>query len=93
MKIAFDVDGTLIQKDPQTNIDTPRYSVLQMMFLLKTFGCDIFVWSGSGVEYAKRWCEKLGIDSMVTVVGKGMTVVDLCFDDQETDLAKVNIRV
>lgn len=91
--IAFDVDGTLIHKSSYGD-DTPRYSVLQLMFQFKQYGWKVYVWSGSGREYAKRWCEKLGIAEMVQeVVIKGSFVPEIAVDDMVTKLGKVNIQV
>lgn len=97
MRIAFDVDNTLIQKDPFTGRDIARYSVLLMLFHMKVF-CEIYVWSGSGLDYAKMWVEKLGIEDMVTVIDKNITAsahhnIDLTVDDQDCQLAKLNLKV
>ena len=96
MKIAFDVDGTLIQKSSKGR-DTPRYTVLNMMFHFKIYH-EIYVWSGGGRDYARDWCEKLGIDEMVTVIDKNITAsahynIDLTVDDEDISLAKTNIKV
>ena len=93
--IAFDVDDTLIRQT-RDGLDVPRYPVIQILLLLKSLGCQIYIWSGGGVEYAMRWVEKLGLDD-VTVVQKGSFKPDIAFDDMahqwETGLATVNIKV
>lgn len=80
--IAFDVDSTLITLNNQTGEDVPRYSNLALLhWFYKNTDWDIVVWSGGGVDYARRWCEKLGIDKLVTIEGKGDCFVDLTVDD------------
>lgn len=93
-KIAFDVDDTLIrQNDKGENV--PKYGtvfLLQMMYV-GLENIDIIVWSGSGVDYAKRWAEKLDIADVVRVIAKGSEEVDIAFDDQEVTLGTVNLKV
>ncbi len=88
--VAFDVDGTLISLEGK-----PRYDVIQVFLTLQSFGCDMFVWSGSGDWYAQNWVDKLGLEA--TVVVKGSFKPDLTFDDmaheKEFNLATVNISV
>lgn len=96
MKVAFDIDGTLIHKN-ESGEDVPRYSVLNMLFSLKYF-CTIFVWSGGGVEYAERWVRKLGLQDMVFIVSKSAESVkewgiQISVDDEDCKIAPVNIRV
>lgn len=88
--VAFDVDGTLIHQVGERE-DTPRYDMITLFKMFQNLGCQMYVWSGSGVDYAKRWCERLGLDA--EVVGKGSFIPALAFDDAETDLAKIDIRV
>jgi len=88
--IAFDVDGTLIQLTGPKE-DTPRYEIIAMFHFYEKMGCRMFIWSGGGVDYAQRWSEKLGLTAMV--VAKGSFTPDICFDDEDVKLAKVNIRV
>ncbi len=87
-RIAFDVDGTLID----LSTDQPKVSVIR---LLESFNqmekCQVFVWSGGGTDYAKMWLNRLGVNAMV--IEKGSIDMDVCFDDEEVALAKVNIRV
>ena len=92
MRVAFDVDGTLIVKNSNGD-DVPRYSVIQLLFLMKQFGCEIYVWSGGGFDYATRWCEKLGIEGLVHVCRKGEIVPDIAVDDMECKLGTLNIKV
>lgn len=90
MKIAFDVDGTLIHQ-VGVREDTPRYDVIMLFTFFKNLGCDMYIWSGGGVEYAARWTEKLGLEA--TVVAKGSFKPNIAFDDMEVDLGDTNIQV
>lgn len=97
MIVAFDVDGTLIHQDSDL-CDTPRYDVIQLYKLLESFGCTMYIWSGGGVDYAKRWAEKLGLNG--TVIEKGSMIPDLAVDDMDLDfrrseksLGKINLQV
>jgi phosphoserine phosphatase len=90
MKIAFDVDGTLIHQVGEKE-DTPRYDIIQMFKMFKNLGWEMYIWSGGGVDYARRWSERLGLDA--TVVAKGSFQPDIAVDDLEVELGKVNIRV
>src|SRR3989304_8868563 len=74
---AFDVDGTLISMED----DTPRYEVIQLYKLLEKFGCEMFIWSGGGVDYAAMHARKLGLKG--TVVAKGSFQPDIAIDDMD----------
>jgi len=90
MKIAFDVDGTLLDFN-----NNPRWEVLDMLrFLSKKH--TIIVWSGGGKEYAETIARKLMITPYISkCCAKSLEEnVDLCFDDEPfVNLAKVNIQV
>lgn len=95
MKIAFDVDGTLIKKSAEGR-DIPRFEVIFLLNCLKVLGNEIFVWSGSGFDYAQTWCDKLGISDQVEVIIKELSLinqVDLAIDDEDVTLGKTNMRV
>lgn len=91
--VAFDVDGTLIEKAGTTGRDVPRYEVILMLVNFGVLELDIFVWSGSGVDYAKQWVEKLGLDNAVKVVAKGSFKPDIAIDDEDVELGVVNLKV
>lgn len=95
--IAFDVDGTLTHQSG-TGEDTPRYEVIQLFRTLQAFGCEMYVWSGGGRDYAERWAEKLGLDAKICT--KGAFTPDIAVDDFPEDdqwfkspLGKTNIKV
>ena len=63
-RIVFDVDGTLIttNKNPK-----PREEIIDLLLSFHRLGYEIWVHSGGGVLYAKRWVEYLNIDKMCHV--------------------------
>lgn len=92
IRIAFDVDGTLIKKT--INGDVPRYDVIAVLLQFVAWGNTVFVWSGGGVDYAEQWVRKLGLPPEVRVIQKNKSFgIDLAFDDQEADLAVVTVQV
>lgn len=95
MKIAFDVDDTLIIPAVATNLpaDTPNYEVIAILKWFQKQGHTIIIWSGGGVDYAKTWAEKLGLNPCEIRVKEKSKDIDITFDDCMVDLAKVNIQV
>ena len=92
-KIAFDVDYTLIGEKYK-----PKYNVIDLFRWFEKQGWDMIIWSGGGVEYAKRWAEKLGLKARI--IGKCSESVDIAVDDAmdegawDNDMkAKVVIKV
>lgn len=58
-------------------------------------GDDVFVWSAGGLEYARSFVERFLPDDVgITVIekrkGQG---IDVCYDDQNVDLATINLLV
>ena len=88
--VAFDVDGTLNKLD-----GTPNYPIIDLLRKYAIMGCDIYVWSGCGLDYAKQWIVKLGLDAYgaTAIIKRKNTNIDICYDDQEVKLAAVNIQV
>lgn len=78
------------------------YDLLQVLRWFVNNGDEVYVWSAGGIDYAQHFVDKFGIEG-VTVVGKmrtdkegvgtGMLKMDIAFDDCETRLAKVDVRV
>lgn len=93
LRIAFDVDGTLIQRT--INGDVPRYDVINVLLRFVEWGNVVFVWSGGGKDYAEMWVKKLGLPLEVRVIEKRKDAfdIDIAFDDQEADLATVTVQV
>jgi hypothetical protein len=94
MKIAFDVDDTLIVPSILTgNMDVPHYETIALYKWFQSQGCHMIVWSGSGIDWATRWAEKLGLQADEIRVKQKCEDIDIAFDDCEVDLAKVNVKV
>jgi hypothetical protein len=95
MKIAFDVDDTLIIP-PCVNCldtDTPNYETIALYKWFQNQGNDMIIWSGSGLDWAKRWAEKLGLAPCEIRMKQKSDDIDICFDDCDVNLAKVNVKV
>lgn len=95
MKIAFDVDDTLIIPRVITGleVDTPSYDTIAIYNWFKSQGHHMIIWSGGGVDYARMWAEKLGLKPDEVIEKTFNPEVDICFDDCDVDLAKINIKV
>lgn len=95
MKIAFDVDDTLLTPSVASGLDrdTPNYDVIAIFRWFKSQGHYMIIWSGSGAEYARAWAEKFGLIADEYPVKQKRADIDIAFDDCEVDLARINIRV
>lgn len=98
MKIAFDVDDTLILPSVATGLDrdTPNYDNIAIYRWFQAQGCHMIIWSGGGEDYARMWGEKLGLKAdEYRDKGKGSfdPTIDIAFDDCDVELAKVNVKV
>lgn len=95
MKIAFDVDDTLIVPSVATGLayETPNYDTIAIYKWFQSQGYEMIIWSGSGIDWAKTWGEKLGLTPFTVRVKEKSNDIDIAFDDCRVDLAKVNIRV
>lgn len=92
MKIAFDVDDTLIIPSVVTGArDVPNYETIAIFKWFQAQGNDMIIWSGSGLDWASTWAEKLGLTARIIV--KGSEMVDIAFDDCDVELGTVNVKV
>ncbi len=93
LTIAFDVDDTLIVPAVATGFDrdTPNYDTIALFKWFQSQGNRMIIWSGSGVDWAKTWAEKLGLEAEIHV--KGSVPVDIAFDDCDVKLGTVNVKV
>jgi hypothetical protein len=93
--IAFDIDDTLLIPSVATGLDrdTPNYEVISIYKFFQSIGCKMILWSGSGIDWAKTWGEKLGLTPFEVRVKEKSDDIDIAFDDCDVDLAKVNIKV
>lgn len=95
MRIAFDIDDTIIVPSVATGLDrdTPNYETIAIYKWFQSQGHTMILWSGSGTDWAKTWGEKLGLKPDAVISKDKHGGVDICFDDCDVDLAKVNIKV
>lgn len=98
LKIAFDVDDTLIVPAVATglDIDVPNYPVIQIYKWFQDQGNHMTIWSGGGKDYAQMWADKLGLKpDRVEVKGPHIKKdeFDICFDDADMIIGKVNVKV
>lgn len=95
LKIAFDVDDTLIVPSVVTglDIDTPNYETISIYRWFQAQGHYMIIWSGSGVDWARMWADKLGLKPDEIRMKQKSDDVDIAIDDCDVDLAKVNIKV
>mgnify|MGYP001562215635 CR=1 FL=1 len=99
MRVAFDIDDTILvpsvvngDEPPFSGDNVPHYEVIQVLRWFQDQGHEIVLWSGSGVDWAKRWGEKFGLEPF-TVAAKGSIPVDIAFDDCDVKLGTVNVKV
>lgn len=94
LKVAFDVDDTLVVPSVATmgEGDRPNMDTISLFRWFERQGHNMIIWSGGGVDYARGWAERLGLNAEILpkFAGQG---VDICFDDCEVNLATVNVRV
>lgn len=95
LKIMWDIDDTLIVPRIVTGLDyeTPNYENISIFRYFQSLGYDVGVWSGSGIDWAKTWAEKLGLKPDMVYFKEKRGDIDLCFDDCIVELATVNIKV
>jgi len=93
LKIAFDVDDTLIIPSVAGYAkDVPNYDTIALYRWFQAQGHYMIIWSGSGVDWAKTWAEKLGLKAD-EFPRKGSIPVDIAFDDCDVKLGLVNVKV
>lgn len=96
IRIAVDVDGTLRCNCTDTCED-PNLRIVNLFNTLASFkNTEMYVWSGGGAEYARRFAEKFELKvSPTRCISKfGNFKPDIAIDDiQETALGGVNLIV
>lgn len=94
--IAFDVDGTL-RCNCTDNCQDPNQRIVDMFNTLASFkNTRMFVWSGGGAEYARRFADKynLSVKPMSCISKIGAPEMDIAIDDiQDTAIGKINLIV
>ena len=97
MKIAFDVDDTLIIPACAVSWsqDTPNYEVINIYRFFQSQGHYMIIWSGGGKDYAEMWARRLGLNpnECMAKTTELKDEIDIAFDDCDIELAKVNVKV
>lgn len=95
MKVAFDIDDTILVPSVAFGfgMDTPNYDTIAIYRWFQAQGCEMILWSGSGMDWAQTWGEKFGLMPFTVRVKEKADDIDIAFDDCEVSLAKVNVRV
>jgi len=96
MRIAFDIDDTLLVPGVATasGRETPNYPNIALLKWFQAQGHEIVLWSGSGVDWAKTWGEKFGLEPFTVQIKQKDPTIAIAFDDvADVDLATVNVRV
>ena len=94
MRIAFDVDDTLIIPSAVTgNRDIPNYETIAVYRWFQAQGNYMIIWSGSGMAWAQAWADKLGLVPDEIRMKQYSEDVDIAFDDCDVKLGKVNVKV
>lgn len=93
--VAFDIDDCLIIPSVVTgfDVDTPNYKTIDIYKWFESQDAYLIVWSGGGIDYAKMWATKLGLQPDEVRVKQKYPDIDIAFDDCIVNLAKVNIQV
>lgn len=107
--VAFDIDNTLYKVIDEGPIDVhfpggPHrfvqgidFDLMQVLLWHLKNGDSVYIWSAGGIEYAENWANRfLPLHPDVHVIEKSKKhkeQMDVCYDDQEVDLAKANILV
>ena len=98
MKIAFDIDDTIlvpsvVMGNGVSGDNVPNYPVIAVYKFFQEQGHEMILWSGSGMDWAKRWGEKFGLEPFTVRMKEASEDVDIAFDDCDVSLAKINIKV
>ena len=95
MRIAFDIDDTLIIPAVATGLDrdTPNYDTISIYRWFQNQGHTMILWSGSGMDWARTWGEKLGLAPFEVILKDKKGAIDIAFDDCDVELGKVNVKV
>jgi hypothetical protein len=109
MNIAFDIDNTLYKVIPieisSSGLVTrfkqiPDIDVFNLLYWYLNNGDHVFIWSAGGLDYTQNFIDKFfnpqykihALTKMVNMCD-GKFFIDICYDDKEVKLAKVNVLV
>lgn len=99
IKIAFDVDGTLVNHDTANKTISANERIRSLLITLASFkNVKIIVWSGSGELWARQAASAIGIDKYVdryaSKTDHKSLNIDIAIDDiQDTAIGKINLIV
>lgn len=94
MKVAFDIDDTILVPSVVTGYkDVPNYETIAVYRWFQAQGCEMVLWSGSGVDWAETWGDKFGLRPFTVRVKEKSNDIDIAFDDCDVNLARVNVKV
>ncbi len=85
MKVAFDIDDTLLIPNVATGFanDTPNYDTVALYKWFQDQGNEMVLWSGSGMDWAQTWGEKLGLQPFTVMKKEKVVVSDSWATDPE----------
>lgn len=63
--VAFDCDMTLIECGNYDTEHTVRHEVVNMFKAFQMLGCDMYIWSAGGVEWAEKVRKMCGLTAKV----------------------------
>lgn len=96
IRIAFDVDGTLRCNCTDTCRD-PNMKIVRLFNILADFkNTEMFVWSGGGGDYARRFADlyELKVAHSKCISKFGAPQMDIAVDDiQDTAIGSINLIV
>lgn len=96
IRIAVDVDGTLRCNCTDTCED-PNMKIVRLFNILASFkNTEMYVWSGGGAEYARRFADKfeLKVAHKRCISKFGAPKMDIAIDDiQDTAIGGINLIV
>lgn len=96
IRVAVDVDGTLRCNCTETCED-PNMRIVRLFNILASFkNTEMYVWSGGGADYARRFAVKydLKVKGSRCISKIGAPQMDIAIDDiQDTAIGKINLIV
>ena len=84
LRIGYDIDGTLFH----AGTDKPNFDIIMELQAWLKKGARVYVWSGSGVDYARMVVRRFGWNEEVFVIPKWGLMMDIAYDDQKEALAQ-----
>ena len=96
--VAFDVDDTLLipnvaMEESEFDEWNPHYKNINAYKWFQSQWYYMIIWSGSWVEWAKKWSEEFLLFPDEIREKRKSEDVDLSIDDCNVDLASINLKV